>query len=98
MIRMVKMAKPPEMDTDVDGTALLGGDLVERACRVDESDKKERDSQLRLQQAEFYCKERCQCDENANGNIPKAHGLPLKGEWLVCASSEASDWNGDTNV
>jgi len=94
----VGMAKPRESDADVVRTALLGGDLAERACRVDEGDETQHDSKSRLQQAEFYCKERRQRDENANGNVPKAHGLLLEGEWLVCASSEASDWNGDANA
>jgi len=36
-IGTVEMANPREMDADVDRTALLGRDLAERACGVDES-------------------------------------------------------------
>jgi len=90
-------ANPPETDADVDRTALLGGEPAERASGVDEGDE-EREHESQIQQTIFYCKESRQHDENANGNVPKAHGLPLEGEWLVCASGEASDWNGDANA
>jgi len=92
-----QLANRPETDADIDKTALLGGEPAERASGVNEGDE-EREHESQIQQTIFYCKESRQHNENANGNVPKAHGLPLEGEWLVCASSEASDWNGDANV
>jgi len=83
---------------DVDGKAVLGGEPAERIQGVGEGDETERDGQSRLQQTIFYCKESRQHDENANANVPSAYRLPLEGEWLVCASGEASDWNGDANA
>jgi len=91
-------ANPPKMDADVNRTALLGGEPAKRASGVDKGDKMEHDSQSRLQQTQFYYEGSCQHDENANANIPSAYGLPLEGEWLVCASGEVSDWNGDANA
>ncbi|KAL4076545.1 hypothetical protein V8B97DRAFT_1867046, partial [Scleroderma yunnanense] len=52
---------------------------------------------LQLQQAESYCKERCQHNENMNSNLPGTHGLLLEGEWTDCASSKARDPTGSTN-
>ena len=34
--------------------------------------------------------EESQRSENAKIDIPSAHGLPLEGEWIICASGEAS--------
>jgi len=93
----VRMAEPNESDADVDETALLGRELAEMANSVDEGDE-EHDNESRPQQAEFYCKESCQHDKNANVNVPSAHELLLEGEWLVCASGKAGDWNGDMNA
>ena len=94
--RMVGMTEPHEMDADVDGMAALGGELVERVQGVSEGNKMEHDGQSRLQQIELYCKESRQCNENANTNenVPNAHGVPLEGEWIVCASGETSNPNG----
>jgi len=86
-----------ETVADINETALLGREPAEMVNRVDEGDE-ERDNESQPQQAEFYCKESCQHDKNANANVPSAHELPLEGEWLVCASGEASDWNGDANA
>jgi len=47
---MVGMANLPEMDADVDRTALLGGEPAERVCGVDKGDKMDREYQLRIQQ------------------------------------------------
>ena len=79
-----------EMIADVDRTAVLGGEPAETVCGVDEGHE-ERKPQLRIQQTNFYCEENRQRSGNANGNIPGTHGLPLVGEWIVCASGEASD-------
>jgi len=95
---MVEMAKPTEIIADINRTALLGREPAERASGVNKGDKTECDSQSQLQQTNFYCEESRQHDANVNSNVPKAHGLPLEGEWLVCASGEASDWNGDMNA
>ena len=87
-----------ETDADVDGTAALGGEPAERVQGVGEGDETERDSQLRLKQTNFYCKEDRQRNENANADVPSTYKLPLEGEWTVYVSGEASDWNGDTNA
>ncbi|KIM55295.1 hypothetical protein SCLCIDRAFT_30456 [Scleroderma citrinum Foug A] len=86
------------MDADVDGMALLGGDLAERVHRVSEGDGTEREPQSQLQQTKLYCKANCQRNKNANEDVPSAHELPLKGEWTGCASSEASDPKGNENA
>jgi len=82
---------------DVDRMALLGREPAERASGVGEGDETERDGQSRLQQI-FYCEEEHQCNENANSNVPNAHGLPLEGEWSVCASGETTNSNGDADA
>jgi len=88
-------ANPPETDADVDGKAALGREPAERVHAVDEGTETERDSQSRLQQTNFYCKESRQHDENANANVPYAYGLPLAGEWAVYASGK--DRNSDAD-
>jgi len=88
----VGMTEPHEMDADVDGTAVLGGEPAERVQGVGEGDETERDGQSRLQQIEFYCKEDRQHEENAN--VPNARGAPLEGEWAVCASGELRESKG----
>ena len=88
MNRTVKLAKPTKTDADVDRMALLGGELAEMACGVDEGNWTECEPQTRLQQTGFYCEESHQHSRNAMDNIPVAHGMPLEG-W--CASGEASD-------
>ena len=87
-----------ETDVDVDRTALLGGELAERVHIVDEGDETEREPQARLQQTNLLCGGICQRNENANTNVPIAYGLPLEGEWTVCASSKASDLEGDADA
>ena len=91
-------AEPNEIITDINRTALLGGEPAERVCGVNEGDEMECDGQSRLQQAPFYCKESRQRNGNANGNVPSAYKLLLEGEWTVYASSEASNLNGDANA
>jgi len=93
----VGMTEPRKTDADVDLTPTLGREPVTRDCGVDEGDG-DREYQSRIQQTEFSCKESRQHDKNENANVPNAHGLPLEGEWTVCASGEASDWNGDANA
>jgi len=93
----VRKANPPEVITDVNRTALLGGEPAERASGVDKGDE-ECDSELQPQQTEFYCEEIHQCNKNANTNIPNACGLPLEGEWLVYASSKMTNSNGDADA
>ena len=61
---MVELAKSTETDADVNRTALLGGELAERACGVDEGDGTEH-KDLRLPKAELYCEERHQRNRNA---------------------------------
>ena len=39
-----------------------------------------------------------QRNRNATGDIPSARKLPLMGEWTVCASSETSNLEGDTDA
>jgi len=92
---MVGMAKPRKSDADVDGTAALGGEPAERVQGVGEGDETERDEhESQPQQINFYCKESCQRNGNANGNVPSAHKLPLEGEWVVCASGKVSSSSG----
>ena len=61
----------------VEGKALPG--------RVDEADETPDGRQPQPQQAELHCKGN-QRNENAERNIPSAHGVPLEGEWSVCVS------------
>ena len=90
---MVEKAEPQVTDADVDGMALLGRDLAERACRIDEGAETEHDGESQLQQTISYCKED-QCNRNAEDNIPIANGLPLEGEWTVYPSGEMKNSNG----
>ena len=84
----VEMAEPTEMVTDINRTALLGRELVETACEVDEGDGMER-KDLRLLKAGLYCEERHQRNENTTDDIPIAYGLPLEGEWSVYSSDKS---------
>ena len=83
------MAKPNV--ADIDGKAALGRDLAERVHIVDEGGE-EHESQSWLQQTNFYCEETCQHNGNLENDIPKAHGLPLKGEWTVLCASGDTGW------
>ena len=96
MNRMVETAEP--QIADVDRTALLGGEPAERVHIVDKGDETECEPQARLQQTNFLCGGICQCSENANETVPIANGLPLKGEWTVYASGEASDPRSNENA
>ena len=91
-------ANPPETDANTDRTTLLGGELAEMACGVNEGDRMECESKSRLQQMKLLCKEIIQHSEIANKNVPIAHGVPLEGEWTWCASSEATNLKGNANV
>ena len=84
---MAKMAKPTEMVADIDRTALLDGEPAETACGVDEGDEMGH-KDLQLPKAGLYCEERHQCNENMKDDIPSAYGMPLEGEWVICASGE----------
>ena len=53
--------------------------------RVDEADETPDEHQPQSQQRQLYHKE-SQHNENMKRNIPSAHGVPLEGEWSVCAS------------
>ena len=88
MVHRVNEGK--ESDADTYRTALLGKEPVEMACGVNEGDGTECKGKSQLQ-TEFYCEENHQYNENAKNNIPNAHGLPLVGEWIGCASGEAGD-------
>ena len=91
---MVQSANPPEMIVDVDEKAALGGELAERACKVDEGDGMECEPQTRLLKEEFYCEENNQCSGIAKEDVPNAYGLPLEGEWTEYPSSETTDSKG----
>ncbi|KIM61358.1 hypothetical protein SCLCIDRAFT_25990 [Scleroderma citrinum Foug A] len=93
--QMAETAKPTV--ADIDRTATLGEDLATAACGVDEGDGTEH-RDLQLQQTKFFCEETSQHNENATGDVPIVHGVPLKGEWTWCASSEASDPKGTENA
>ena len=82
------MAKP--IITDINRTATLGKDLATVACGVDEGNEMEC-NELRLQQTNLFCKKVDQCNRNATEDVPSIHGVPLEGEWTVCASGEASN-------
>ena len=88
MNQTAEMAKP--QITNVDGTTLLGGELVERVCGVNKGGRMEHEGKLCLQKSEFYWKED-QCNENANTNIPNAHGVLLEEELAGCVSGEMSN-------
>ena len=62
--------------TDVNRTALLGGELAKRAPKVDEA---QHSNPLRLAQVQTIFEEN-QCNGNAKINVLSAYGLPLKGE------------------
>lgn len=72
--------------TKVDETALLGGEPAKRAPEVD---KTMRSNPQRLARAQTNFEEN-QRSKNATKDVPSTHGLPLEGEWIVCASGEAS--------
>ena len=94
----VKLAKPNELDADIDGKAMLGSEPATVACGVNEGAETERDRESQLQQTYFYCEKDRQRNGNATENIPIAYGLPLEGEWTVYLSSEASDSRSNTKV
>ena len=72
--------------TNVDGTALLGGELAKSTPEVDEALCS---NPLRLAQAQTNFEEN-QHSKNAKIDVPSTYGLPLEGEWIVCVSSKAS--------
>ena len=92
-----EMAKPTEI-ADIDRTALLGGELAERACGVDEGNGTECEGKSRLQETDLICEEADQHNANANANVPVAYGLPLEGEWTVYVSGKANDSEHDADT
>ena len=95
--RTVETAEPTEI-ADVDGMALLGRELVERARGIGEGDETEREAQSRLQESKLLCGEIDQHSGIANGDIPITNRLPLEGEWTLYASGETSNPNGNTDA
>ena len=90
----VQLAELTEiMDVDLEKAALDSRDLVERVHIVDEGGE-ERKSPLRLPKIEFYCTEKDQRNANANAIVPSAYGVPLEGEWAVCASGNSGCGGG----
>ena len=85
--RACRVDEGDETNADVDRTATLGEDPATMACGVDEGDEMGR-KDLRLPKAGLYCEERHQHNENAMDNIPSTYGMPLEGEWVICASSK----------
>ena len=81
--------------TDVDGKALPGRELANRARRVDEANETPDGRQPQAQQVKLHHK-RSQRNENAKRNIPSAHGVPLEGEWSVCASGRVRNSKSDS--
>ena len=90
MNQTVKTAEPTI--TDINRKAMLGREPAGMVHRVDKGSE-EHESQSRLQQTEFYCKED-QCNTNANRDVPVANGLPLKGEWTAYPSGKTTDLKG----
>ena len=70
----------------VNRTALLGGEPAKRAPEVDET---MHSNPQRLARAQTNFEEN-QRSKNAMKDVPSTHGLLLEGEWIVCASGEAS--------
>ena len=81
--------------TDVDGKALPGRELANRARRVDKANETPDGRQPQAQQVKLHHK-RSQRNENAKRNIPSAHGVPLEGEWSMCASGSVRDLKSDS--
>ncbi|KIM62609.1 hypothetical protein SCLCIDRAFT_24903 [Scleroderma citrinum Foug A] len=97
--RTVETAEPTTTDINSEKAA-LDGELVERACRVNEGDEMDVDVDRTVvlggEPAETVCgvdegdgDQTCQCNGNVENNIPSAYGLPLEGEWSVYPSSES---------
>ena len=85
-------AEAIEKAADVNRKALPGGELVNRASRVNGMPD---GRQPQAQQGKLHHK-RSQRNENAKRNIPSAHRVPLEGEWSVCASGRVRDLNLDS--
>ena len=77
------MVKLPMEVADLDEMAVLDGKPAMRACGVDEDDE-----------IAHLHDEDSQHDENARDNLPEAHGVPLDGEWAVCASGSVKSSSG----
>ena len=80
---------------DVEGKALPGSEPAKRANKVDAADEMPDRRQPQPQQRQLYCKG-SQHNENTKKNIPSAHGVPLEGEWSVCASGRVRDSKSDS--
>ena len=74
----------------VDGKAWPSSKPEKRASEVDEAEETPDGCQPQAKQVELYHK-RSQHNENANRNIPSAHGVLLEGEWSVCVSGRVTD-------
>ena len=79
-----------EKATVVDGKAWPGSKPAKRASEVDEAEEMPDECQPQSQQRQLYYKG-SQCNNNTKRNIPSAHGVPLEGEWRVCASGRVRD-------
>ena len=94
---MSKRAEAVRKATDVEGKALPGRELANRASEVDKATKTPDRHQPQLQQAELHCKA-SQHNKNVKRNIPSTHGVLLEGEWSVCASSRVRDSRDSTSM
>ena len=79
----------------VDGKALPGSEPAKRASAVDKAEETPDGRQPQAKQVKLYHK-RSQRNENVERNIPSAHGVPLEGEWSVCASGRVRDSKSDS--
>ena len=84
--RTRRCKKRDNSTTKVDETALLGGEPAKRAPEVDET---MRSNPQRLARAQINFEEN-QRSKNTTKDVPSTHGLPLEGEWIVCASGKVS--------
>ena len=91
---MIKMAKAPEMITDVDWEkATLGREPAERDHRVDEGNETECRCQSQLQQMNLH-EQNCECNGNTRRHTYRIW-TAAPGEWEVCASSEMNKVEAD---
>ena len=79
----------------VDGKAWPGSKLAKWASEVDKAKEIPDGRQPQAKQANSYYKE-SQRNENTKRNISSTHGVPLKGEWNVCASGRVRDLKSDS--
>ena len=70
--------KTPKEATDIDGTAIWDRNLVTMSCRVNEGDKMALEDLQKPSKAQLH-HEDSQRDENANEDVPDAHGCAARG-------------------